>query len=84
MRNWCHQNNVVFKSILVTCSDTHVWSERLAARSTNPKPNQLVTDYDAFEKMYGTMQLEADTGELVVDSIHPIETIIQQVRSFVA
>lgn len=83
IRSWCAKHDIVFKSVLVTCSDKKLWSKRLSARSANPKPNQLVTDYDEFEKMYGTMQLEPEADELVVDSIDLIETIIEQVRRFV-
>jgi len=83
IKSWCKQNNIALKSVLVTCSDIKVWSERLAARSENPKPNQLVTNYNEFKKMYGTMQLEPEAGELIIDSIKPIETNVEQVRDFI-
>jgi len=83
IKNWCTKHTVLLKSVLVTCSDKKLWSDRLSTRAENPNPNQLVTDYNEFEKMYGTMLLEAEEGELMVDSINPTETIIEQVYDFV-
>lgn len=82
IRNWCSKHGVDLKSVLVTCSDKELWSKRLLDRSQNPAPNQLVTSYETFEKMYGTMIIEPEQGELVVDTINDLNFILNQVNEF--
>jgi tRNA uridine 5-carbamoylmethylation protein Kti12 len=79
---WCKENDVKFKSILVTCSDESVWAERFNKRSENPAPNQLITNFDELKKYYGTMQIEAEEGELVVDTINPVGELVRYSRKF--
>jgi hypothetical protein len=82
IRNWCVKHSVKFQSVLVTCSSKELWSNRLLARSQNPAPNQLVTNYDTFEKMYGTMIIKPEKGELVVDTVNNLDAILKTVDNF--
>ncbi len=79
IKNWCAERNVQFKSVLVTCSDEKLWAERLDKRSENPTPNQLITSFEGFKKYYGTMHIEPEQDELVVDTVKSVEEIIQEV-----
>jgi predicted kinase len=82
IRKWCDERGVVLKSILVTCSDEKLWAERLKMRADNPAPNQLLTDFESFKKLYGTMQLYPETGELFVDTVNQTEKVLEQVIRF--
>ncbi len=82
IKNWCMERDVEFKSVLVTCSDEKLWAERLDRRAENPTPNQLITSFEGFKKHYGTMYVEPEQGELVVDSVKPVEEIIQAVLEY--
>jgi predicted kinase len=84
IRVWCRVHKVILKSILVTCSDENVWAERLRERAKNPAPNQLLTDFESFKKLYGTMQLISEADELCIDTVYPIEDILSQVTEFVS
>jgi tRNA uridine 5-carbamoylmethylation protein Kti12 len=83
IKNWCIDKKVVLKSILVTCSDEKLWAQRFENRSKNPTPNQLITDFESFKKLYGTMQLPPEKDELFIDSINSLDSIIPQVIDFV-
>ncbi|MBI2121012.1 MAG: AAA family ATPase [Parcubacteria group bacterium] len=84
IRKWCNERGVVLKSILVTCSDEKLWAERLKMRAENPAPNQLLTDFESFEKLYGTMQLLPEEDELFVDTINSVGEILTQVIEFIS
>ena len=83
IKDWCAERNIEFKSVLVTCSDEKLWAERLERRAENPTPNQLITSFEGFKKHYGTMHLEAEVGELVVDTVKLVEEIIPEVLEYV-
>lgn len=83
LETWCVANNVELKSILTTCSDEALWAQRLKNRAENPTPNQLITDFEEFKKRYTTMQLEARTGELLIDTVNPAHENIDNIISFV-
>lgn len=83
IKNWCLKREVEFKSILVTCSDEKVWAERFNKRSENPLPNQLITNFDELKKHYGTMEVELEENELMVDTVDSIEVLIQKVEKFI-
>lgn len=83
IKNWCVENNVVFKSILVTCSDEVLWAKRFNKRAENPAPNQLITNFDELKKHYGTMEMEAEEGELIVDTINSVDALVKIVKEFI-
>jgi len=83
LRNWCANNGVTLKSILVTCSNEEVWAQRFKERAKNPAPNQLITNFEEFKKLYGTMHLTPEADELFVDTINSLESILAQVNAFI-
>jgi 2-phosphoglycerate kinase len=84
IRKWSVENGAQLKSILVTCSDEHLWARRLEERARNPAPNQLITDFEFFQKLYGAMQLTPEVGELLVDNVGSIEDVLPQILRFVS
>ncbi len=78
---WCKEQNLHFVSVLVICSDQELWKERFNKRSENPAPNQLITDLDEMERHYGNLDLKPLEGEIVVDTIESIETILKQLAT---
>lgn len=80
-QRWCKECNVHLVSVLVICSDREVWKERFNKRSENPAPNQLVTDLDQLERHYGNLDLKPLEGEIVVDTVESIETVLKQLAT---
>lgn len=83
IKNWCIERGIEFKSILVTCSDEKVWAVRFNKRANNPAPNQLITNFDELKKHYGTMEIESEGNELMVDTVDSVEVLIQKVEKFI-
>ncbi len=75
---WCKERNLHLVSVLVTCSDREVWKQRFNKRSQNPSPNQLITDLDQLEQHYGDLHLNPMDGEIVVDTVESVETMLKQ------
>lgn len=80
IKDWCRGKDVSLKTILVTCSDEKVWAERFNMRADNPMPNQLITNFDELKKYYGTMQIVPDTGEQVLDTVKPVEVLLEEIK----
>lgn len=80
IKNWCIEKNVNLQSILVTCSDEKVWAERFNKRAENPAPNQLITNFDELKKYYGTMQIIPNEGEQVLDTLKPVEVLLEEIK----
>ena len=83
IKDWCDKNGVALKSILVTCSDEKLWSERLKKRAKKPRPNQKITDFESFQKLYGTMHLIPEKEELLVDTTNSIDICLKQIIDFI-
>lgn len=81
---WSAENGARLKSVLVTCSDERLWAQRLEERAINPAPNQLITNFQSFQKFYGTMQLTPEVGELLVDNVGSIEDVLPQIIRFIS
>ncbi|HWC57565.1 MAG TPA: AAA family ATPase [Candidatus Paceibacterota bacterium] len=82
-QKWCEERNVHLVSVLVICSDREVWKRRFNVRSENPVPNQLITDLDELERHYGNLNLKSLEGEIVVDTVESVETILKQLATYV-
>ncbi|MCX6753253.1 MAG: AAA family ATPase [Candidatus Nomurabacteria bacterium] len=83
IKDWCKENNVELKSILVTCSDEVVWAERFNTRAESPKPNQLLTNFEELKKHYDTMQIKPENGELSIDTLNSEESLLNMIKSFI-
>lgn len=68
LKDFCQDNNILFKSVLLTCSDKLEWKKRFKQRAIDPKSNQTITDYDEIKKYYGSMNVKLFMNELVFDS----------------
>lgn len=58
------------------CSDDNIWIERWQKRLKNPLPNQYFKSIDEIVEHYGKCEIEPLDDELVLDSILPIEKLI--------
>lgn len=83
IRTWSSTYNVTLLSILVTCSDEIVWAERISNREERPYNIHHFTDFERLKDFYGTMHLTPETDELLIDTIHPIETSMQKIEAFI-
>ena len=81
LKNWCKEKGLLLVSILVTCSDRLLWQERFNVRSENPTPNQLITNLDELERHYGSLDIKALSGEIIVDTVNSIEKIVSQLTT---
>jgi len=83
--NWCNTRKVELKSVLITCSDERLWKKRLEARSENPTPNQLITDFSLLTQYYkGNMQLRPVNGELCIDTVEPVNSLLPKIVSYLS
>lgn len=83
IKQWCTTNDVELKSILVTCSNEALWAERFNVRASNPKPNQLLTNFEKMKEYYGAMQLTPELNELFIDTVNNQNTILEQIKTFI-
>jgi len=65
---FCLKNNIILRTILVSCGSEDVWRERFSQRKKSPNPNQAITDFDEIKNYYGTMQVKPLPGEFMYDS----------------
>ncbi|EHQ29939.1 AAA family ATPase [Mucilaginibacter paludis] len=83
LKNWCIENNVELKSIVVTCSDEELWASRFNKRAENPAPNQLITDFKLLKQRYGEMQLRPGPLELLIDTVNNSSDNIKNIIAFI-
>ncbi len=81
LQKWCKERNLQLVSVLVICSDRELWKERFNKRSEDPAPNQLITDLDELERHYGNLDLKPLEGEIVVDTVESVETVLKQLAT---
>jgi hypothetical protein len=82
MRNftlWLENQNYVVKSVLCICSDEKIWADRFNIRKFIPLPNQLITDFDELKNYYKDLSIRPMNGELVVDTIESVDSILDKV-----
>ncbi|MGZ9583712.1 AAA family ATPase [Paenibacillus marinisediminis] len=83
LKNWVEERGGELITILCTCSDESIWSERLAERSINPLPNQLITNLSELKEYYKDLKTEILEGECVIDTVMSKESLIVLVEAFV-
>ncbi|CAG7599863.1 hypothetical protein PAESOLCIP111_00346 [Paenibacillus solanacearum] len=79
---WLSTRNYCLKSILCNCSDEGIWAERFHERKANPLPNQLITDFAKLKSHYGDLSIRPLKGELVVDTVEPLDTIVEYIMAY--
>jgi len=77
--NWLKSRNYRLTSVLCTCSDEQIWAERFHHRKQDPLPNQLITDFDELKRYYTDLSIPPFDGELVVDTIEPVDSIVDKI-----
>lgn len=82
-KNWLQERGYMLKSILCVCSNEAIWAERFNQRQLNPLPNQLITDFQKLKQHYGDLRIEPMPDELVVDTVEPLETILERITSYI-
>lgn len=80
---WLTARGIVLKPVLCICSDERLWAERFNVRCLNPAPNQLITDFETLKKHYGDLAIRPLEGELVVDTVQTLESIVGRIMAFV-
>jgi Cdc6-like AAA superfamily ATPase len=81
---WISNKDGILKSILCICSDEKLWAHRFNQRKINPKPNNLITDFEEMKKYYGDLRIDPIKGELVLDSINNMDALVAQVQEYLA
>jgi len=84
LQNWIYYNNGELKPILCVCSDENLWADRFNQRKLDPKPNNIITDFEEMKKHYGTLRINPIEGELVLDSSNDIEVLMTQTLEYLA
>ncbi|TCM87927.1 putative kinase [Paenibacillus sp. BK033] len=80
---WVRERGGELKIIHCICSNETIWSERLAERSKNPLPNQLITNLSELKEYYRNLSAEYLEKELVLDTVKELEWLIIQAETFV-
>lgn len=83
LKTWIEERGGELKTFLCTCSNESIWSERLAKRSVNPLPNQLITNLSELKEYYKNFKTENLEGELILDTVKEIKSLIDQVEAFI-
>ncbi|WP_442600729.1 AAA family ATPase [Paenibacillus sp. KN14-4R] len=84
LQKWINNNNGVLKPILCICSDEALWAYRFNQRKLDPKPNNIITNFEEMKKHYGDLRLNPNDGELVLDSVKGIELLMTQAQEYLA
>lgn len=85
MRQRIEAKNGYFKPILLMCSDEGIWADRFNERKLNPKPNNLITDFEGIKQHYErrNISLVPLDGELVLDTIEAAENIVERAVEYI-
>ncbi|UUZ84196.1 ATP-binding protein [Paenibacillus sp. P26] len=84
LKSWIEERGGNLQSFLCVCSDESVWAERLAERSVNPQPNQLITDLSELKEHYKDAGTECLDGEIVLDTVLDKASLADRVESKVS
>lgn len=72
----------IFKPVLCECNNEELWALRFNQRSTNPKPNNLLTDFNALKTNYQSLHLEKYQNELVLNTQEDIEDLLSKILNY--
>jgi len=73
--NW--KGSIVYKFLCV-CSDDTQWNERIRQRILNPMPNQKIKSVEEAKNHYLSTDTTLLKNEIVIDSIKPLDIILQE------
>lgn len=79
---WIEERGGKLMTLHCICSDDSTWAQRLAERSLAPTANQLITDLDKLKEHYKQVRSEVLDGEMVLNTVQPIESLMDQVSKF--
>lgn len=82
-KTWIEERGGELITFLCTCSNESIWSERLAERSVNPLPNQLITNLNELKEYYKNIKTENLEGELILDTVNEIQPLIDRVEAHI-
>lgn len=82
LQEWVTKHGGVLKPILCICSDEELWAHRFNQREINPKPNQMITNFEEMKKHYGDSRIIGVEGELILDSVHDLKVLIEQSKQY--
>lgn len=82
LERWVAKRGGELKTVHCICSDESIWSERLAERSINPLPNQLITNLSELKEHYKNLGPAFLEGELIVNTVTSTEITIETIQSF--
>lgn len=82
-KSWIEERGGELITFLCTCSNDSIWSERLAERSVNPLPNQLITNLKELKEYYKNTETEKLEGELILDTVNEIQPLIDRVEAYI-
>ena len=77
-------NKINFKDSIVhrffcCCSDEAVWLDRWSERLKNPLPNQYFKSIDEIVEHYSKCNISPQNGEIILDSILPVDELIEKI-----
>ena len=82
LKEWVTKHGGVLRPILCICSDEELWAHRFNKRGINPKPNQMITDFEEMKKHYGDSRINGVEGELILDSVHDLKVLMEQSKQY--
>jgi len=77
-RTWVLSKNAIFVPLLCVCSNEELWAERFNRRRINPKPNNLITDFNDLRLHYEDLKTEPLEKEIILDSVDHIEKLVER------
>lgn len=80
--HWIEERGGRLITLHCICSDESTWAQRLAERSTAPTANQLITDLTKLKEHYKEVRTVLLEGEMVLDTVQPIDSLMEQVSKF--
>ena len=72
------KNSIVYR-FFCDCSNKDIWLERWHERLKSPLPNQYFKSIDEIVEHYEKCEIEQLNGEIVLDSILPVDNLIDRI-----
>ena len=77
-KNWVLSKNAIFIPLLCVCSNEELWAERFNRRSINPKPNNMITDFNELKSHYKDLKTEPLENEIILDAVSHIDELMER------